>query len=64
MITIDKLGKWHFYLMEFEFKIWMLENPEFKITPPISSSKHNIIVNQQRKKKKINFDNFQITTLN
>lgn len=52
------------YLMEFEFKIWMLENPEFKIPPPISSSKHNIIVNQQRKKKKINFDNFQITTLN
>lgn len=40
----------------------MPENPKFKIPPPNSSSKHNIIVNQ--KKKKIKFENFQITTLN
>ena len=39
------------YLMEFEFKIWMLENPKFKIPPLNSSSKHNIIVNQKKKKK-------------
>lgn len=31
----------------------MLENPKFKIPPPNSSSKHNIIVNQKEKKNQI-----------